>query len=400
MTITLSTVFTLGALVSLGVVLVFHAATHRFLGQRRRRATGRVPISVLKPLRGAEPELYDNLVACARQDYPFFELVLGAEDPEDPALAVARKVAADHPAVSVTIVAGAPTPGLNPKVNMLAELCRHARFDLVVVSDADVRPAPEYLDALMAELEDPAVGLVSSVLVGTQERSVGAAWENLHLATLAGASVAAARQLAGHALVVGKSMAFRRSDLEALGGWPRVENVLAEDYLLGRAFAEAGWKVALSNLPVAVVNRRRSLTTFRKRHLRWNQMRCRIHPPAYLGELLLMPAPWVLAALTAAGFEAAPVTPKAALLVGVLVVKSLADGLLLARLRDGGFPSAAYWSPVKDLTAALLWPVGILRRRLDWRGHPLEIGAGSRLFRPAPGRGRRWSVQKPEEVRP
>lgn len=377
-----STVLSFLALLSLAVVLLFHGTTHALLARPRRRARGRLPISVLKPLRGVEPDLHGNLTAFAQQDYPYFELVLGTEDPEDPALEVARQVARENPRVPMTIVAGAPSPGFNPKVNNLASLTRQAHHDLLLVSDADVRPDPHYLDALMAEIEDPSVGLVSSLLAGTGEETVGAAWENLHLATFAAASVAAAHTLARHPLVVGKSMLFRRSDLEALGGWPRVENVLAEDYLLGRAFEQAGWKVALSNHPLAVQNRRRTVPSFARRHLRWSQMRRRINPPAYLGELLLLPGVWAVLALAAAFFEPGPVAPRAALAAGVIATKSLADGLLVARLRGGGFPLAAYWSPIKDLVVALIWPAGAVLRRLDWRGHPLEIGAGSRLSRP------------------
>lgn len=382
----LTTALTVLALISLGLVLLFHGTAHWLIARPRRSPRARLPISVLKPLCGVEQDLHANLSACARQDYPYFELVLGTEDPEDPALEVARRVARENPMVPMTVVTGAPSPGLNPKVNNLAHLARHARHDLLLISDADVRPGPGYLDAMMAEAEDPSVALVSSLLAGCGEQNTGAAWENLHLASLAAASVAAAHTLAGHPLVVGKSMLFRRSDLEGIGGWSRVENVLAEDYLLGQAFAAAGWKVALSTYPLPVVNRRRTVHSFVRRHLRWSQMRWRINAPAYLGELLLLPVLWATLAVFAAIVAPGTATGTAAVAVAVVAIKGLADGFLVARLRGGGFPLGAHWGPIKDLLVAVMWPLGVVLDEVDWRGHPLVIGPGSRLSRPAPRR--------------
>ena len=236
--LTLAAAAVLGLLVAWGQV----AALWIHLRGPRRVPARRPAISILKPLCGLDDRLAGNLLSFADLPYPNYEVLLGVRSAHDAAYPLAWMCARRWPH-RFRVVMQQGEPGLNPKVNQLVTLARHARHNILVVSDSNIRVQRDYLDDIAAHLEDPAVGLVTHPLVGDGETEsdarLGAIADNLHLTGVITPGVVAAKLLAHKDYVIGKSMAMRRADLEVLGGFEAVNNVLAEDFVLGRAVTRA-----------------------------------------------------------------------------------------------------------------------------------------------------------------
>lgn len=345
------------------------------------------PISVLKPVKGVDEGLLLNLRALAEQDYPDFEILIGAEEASDAALAVARQLQREYPHLSIRVFWGSAALGLNPKVNTLALLARAARHDHLLISDSNVRPRRDYLKAMAAELVDQRVGLVWSLHCGVGGRGIGAVLENLHMNTFVAAAVCGADVISGHSCVIGKSMLLRRRQLEELGGFSALANVLAEDYVLGQLYARAGYKVALSAHVLDAVHDERRVLDFAARHLRWSQMRRWIHPGLFLLEPLSNATVGLLFTLLLAATGAPEARLSGAVLgaiaLGAFIVKTVLDARLVRRL-GGRSPGVSLflWMVVKDLLIAAVWALALVRRRVSWRGHTLQIGPGSVLSSP------------------
>lgn len=348
------------------------------------------PITVLKPLKGIDEGLYENLASIARQDYPAFEIIFGVDDSSDPALAVALQVRRDFPHVPMRIIARPGRGALNPKIANLLNMLEVAQHDCILISDSNVWVDEHYLHAIAAELAEPEVGLVSNVIIGRGEETFGALLENLQLNSFVIAGVCFGDAL-GHPIVVGKSMLLRRSQLERLGGLRTMADVMAEDYVLGQRYHEAGLRVVLSAHPVYTQNRAWDLSRFVARHVRWAQLRRWGGLPTFFGELLMYPVPWLLASLAmiAVAHADEPLAGDtralaACALLGV-AYKSLADALLFWHVR-GARPPASVLAlvPLRDCLLLALWCTALLRRTVIWRGNRRRIGRGTSLMPLAP----------------
>lgn len=369
------------ALAGLGLALVALQTwlLRRHLGQGGRSATSLEGISILKPLCGIDDDLMRNLELFAALDHPRYEVLLGVRSRSDAAWPVASDAAARWPG-RFRVVLQRGEPGMNPKVNQLISLARAARHDILVVSDSNVRVPREYLRDIAAHLESPEVGLVTHPIAGVGERSLGALLDNLHLAGAISPGMVAAQRLAGRNIVVGKSMAMRRRDVEAMGGFESVKDVLAEDFVLGvKVGSELGKRVAMAGLPVENVNRDRCVRDFLDRYTRWCVLQRKIVGPVVYGaQGLLNPVAFALVGAALARDAAA-----IALFASICSAKSALDGASARALRGRGLD----WRkltlvPVKDLLFAFAFARGFVQNTVDWRGNRLRVLQGSRLERP------------------
>lgn len=346
------------------------------------RAPVRPWVSILKPVAGLDDELLGNLRSFAALDYPAYELLLGVASLEEPAVPHLRAFLAAHPELRARLVVTAPPSAEcpNPKVAQLEVLTRVARGSVLVVSDANVRVSTDYLQGLVGALLRPGTGLVSSLVIGSGERSLGASLDHAHLGAFVAPFVVFASRHLGRTVTIGKSMAMRKSDLERVGGWQSVGHVLAEDELLGRRFHALGYDVELVLSPVQNHTRSASVRRTVERHARWTCMRKAIEPAAFALELLLSPA--LVAAAMLALF---PSTLALVMVAGALSLQVLGAALAVSRLRPGAI-GLALLEPLRLAMYLASWVLGGVTRRVSWRGREYVVERGSvlrpRLARP------------------
>lgn len=385
----LSNALFLAAAAGLLVLAAQHLALRFHLGRPPRAASAPRPgISILKPLCGLDDQLERNLAVFASLDYRDYEVVLGVRDTGDPGWAVALRTVRKWPH-RFRVVVQQGEPGFNPKVNQLIGMAGAARNDLLVISDSNVRVEAGYLAEIADAFADPTVGLVTHPVVGFGAERLGSLFDALHLAGSVSPGMAAAKLLAGQDIVVGKSMALRRADLQALGGFDAVKDVLAEDFVLGRWVTQRlGKRVVLAATPVVNVSERRTLGEFYGRYARWSVMQRKSAGVAlHLGQLLLNPV--VLATLA---FAAEPSASALTLTVAVCAAKIVVDAASALRLGQQGLLLAdLLLVPAKDLLHAAAWLHGLLRDEVVWRGNRLRVLAGTRLA-PAPRREARAAL--------
>ncbi len=330
-------------------------------------------IAVLRPLAGADDQLEANFEALADQDAPPFEILLGVASPDDPALAAATAFRDRHPELDVRVVLTRTGNCRNPKVAQLLDMELLTSADVLVISDSNTRVHGTWLKELVVELtRRPRVGMVSSLVRGTGERSFGAAMENLQLCVGVAAGIAAVQSLTGHSLAVGKSMALSRRALQSIGGLRRAGDHLAEDHLLGRWMTDSGWVVRTCLHAIDNVNVRCDLSRTVERHTRWARMRRRVTPwgSGLALEPLLNP---MVPAAVAAGLH--PTALTAGALCFAVVFQVLGAALSLRALRrDEPVWRLAVLEPLRVALALWCWARAWASDRVSWRGHSFRVG--------------------------
>lgn len=378
MTLVLCVLLAVGV-IALGIQVLAQLSVFWLVGRKRSTPLHHHwGVSILKPLKGADQALEQNLRSIFEQDWPRMELVFGSEDPDDAALAVVQKVAREYPGMRCRIVTSALSLGLNPKVNLCAQLARYASYDLVIVSDASVVAPKNYVRSMVQAFGKPNTGLVSSPLVGFGETSSGGVVDNLILNLFVLRAVCFTKLFARHNCVIGKSMMFRLSDLRRLGGWAVVADVLAEDYVLGRLFRRAGFDVRLCPEVLPTRTHCSALDDGLNRHVRWCQMRRRTSAVAYMAEFGVNVSLWAVALMVVALVASrADFAGAGALVLGAKVVLDLGSILWLSPRQLS--TQRVGWVLLADFLNFWVWLLGAVKRTVDWRGTRLCIGAQTRL---------------------
>ena len=339
------------------------------------------PISILKPLKGTDPEIYECLRSHCLQDYPEYEIIFGASDPNDPAIATVKKLQSEFPANRIQLIVCPKILGANIKVSNLAQMLPLARHDHLIVNDSDIRVERDYLRRVIAPLADPTVGMVTCLYRGVAAPSLGSRLEALGISTDFCAGVLAARQLeGGMRFGLGSTLAFRRGDVQLIGGFESFADYLADDYELGRRIADLGLKVELSDVVVETVLPPYSVHNFLQHQLRWSRAIRDARVRGYVGLIFTFGLMWsVVTVILANGarwsWELFASVTFLRLLVALVIGRVvLADRQLLRNL---------WLFPLRDLTAVAVWITSFAGHTVSWRGDNFHLRNG-KLSRAAP----------------
>jgi ceramide glucosyltransferase len=352
-------------------LLAAGVVTRRFAAAPTRQRTDSPPVSVLKPLCGEETGLYDNLVSFCRQDYPGWQIVFGVQNPGDPAIAVVRRLMAEFPDADLSLVVEGRRQSGNLKVANLQNMLPAARHDLVVISDSDMRVAPDYLAAVETPLADPATGLVTCLYRG---RSSGGTWSLLaasHINHGFLPQALVAQSLGTHAGCFGATLALRRDTLQAIGGLAAVADALADDHALGQAVRRLGRKVVLSPYIVDNIIAEPSLGALFRHELRWARTIRAVAPAGFLGSVVTQPVVLALAALPL-GMPALAML-AAALFCRVAMVRMVDHALKLP-------PTPLWLLPLRDMLSFAVFVASFFTRTVAWRDRTFRIGPKGRLI--------------------
>ncbi len=342
----------------------------------------RFPVSILKPLKGLDDNLFDNLASFCTQDYPEYEIIFALQDHNDPAYKVARKIKDKYRDRDISIIVEKCGSGLNPKVNNLIPAYKASKYPCILISDSNVMVGSAYLKEISAHMDDPNVGLVSNIIRGIGGRTVGSVFENLHMNSFIAGSVCFLDKFLKMPCVIGKSMLMRKSDLEAIGGFKAVKDVLAEDFVIGKLIHASGKKVVLSNYAINNINEYWGIRRFLNRHTRWGKLRWRLGGIKYISELIGNPV--FMASIPILLWEASRITVSFALLVSLVQVMG---DLYLGKKTDSDLNPLLYLlAPVKDIIIGLIWFIPIASNTVTWRDNRYIIGKDSALF-PCPDTG-------------
>lgn len=336
------------------------------------------PMSLLKPLRGAEAGLESYLATFFRQDYPVYEILFAMREESDPAVAVVNRLKKQYPEIPVRLLLTGQPPYANAKVYSMEKMAEAASHSLLIITDSDASVAPDYLRAMAREFassEVGRIGAVTNLYRGIAGNDFWSRLEALGMSTEFMAGVVVAERMEGMKFMLGPSMAISKECLQAIGGFAAMADYLADDFVLGHWSAEAGYEVRLS---AHVINHHAStmgfLETFKHR-LRWNRSSRYSRPSGYYGQGFTYFLPWTILL-----FLFAPAWWSLTLLLLVLALRAwLANELGVKLLGDKTVPGTLWLLPMQDAISFATWLGGLKGREIIWRNERYRLHKGGRF---------------------
>jgi len=361
--------------VAAGYALIVLVAT-LIWRMRKRQITSlpRPPITLLKPLCGAEPGLYEHLRTFFRQDYPQFQIVFGVCDAGDPACAVVEQLAAEFPSVPIDLVIDSRPHGNNLKISNLINMLPYARHDILVMADSDAFVEDDYLAAVTAPLQDPGVGLVTCIYRGMPTESLWSRLGAMYINEWYVPSVMLAWLFGHQSYVSGQTICLRRDTLQAIGGLNTLADHLADDYRLGELVREAGLRIVLSPYLVRGVHHEPNLDSLTRHELRWMRTIHVLQPLSF--RLIFLTFSLPLAAVGIAGTAAGSALSAGALgLFGITAASRLLLHFVHRLGEDRAATSDLWLLPLRDFLTGWVWFRSFFTSHVTWRGNEFAVDA-------------------------
>jgi ceramide glucosyltransferase len=332
------------------------------------------PVSILKPVRGMDSEAYENFASYCRLNYPDYEIIFAVSDPGDPIIPVIEKLQGDFPDTRIRLITSIERLGQNNKISNLYRLVKEAQYDLLVMTDSDVRVGPDYLRELVAPFADSTVGAVTSFYRCMGGGTLAADLAMLGMCSDSLPTALIARNLEGGVqFAFGWTMATTKERLAEIGGWESMANHHSDDFELGNRIARLGHRVEIMRESVAVVFPKETLQEFFCQELRWAIGLRNVRPLAYAGMIFTHGLAWaILAAIVA--FAAGWMGLAIAYLAAYLVLRfSVAWAAGIWGLRDQTIAAKLWLLPLRDAITAVVWLAGLVSNRIKWRGSEFRV---------------------------
>ncbi len=332
------------------------------------------PVTVLKPLCGAEPGLYENLRSFCRQDYPEFQIIFGVCDRDDPALAVVARLVSEFPNLPIDVVVDPRQHGGNRKVSSLINMLGRARHDVLLMADSDAYVGPDYLSTVTAPLLDRKVGLVTCIYHGEPTQRIWSRRGAMYVNEWYMPSVLLARLFGHQGYASGQTLCMRRDTLQGIGGLRAIADHLADDYRLGELIRGLGLKIVISPYVLRAEHHEPTLDLLVRHELRWMATLRILRPRSFSLIFFGFSVPLALVGLLLCSIDASP-SMLARTLLEVTVVARVA--LHFAHRLRGERPLLAdlWLLPARDLLLCWVWWRTFFTSRITWRGSEFPVDA-------------------------
>jgi ceramide glucosyltransferase len=338
------------------------------------------PVSILKPLKGTDPEIYQSFRSHCLQDYPEYEIIFGVGEANDPAVASVEQLQREFPRLRIRLVVCPEILGANRKLSNLAQMLPEAGYSHLIVNDSDIRVEPEYLRRVVAPLVNEKVGMVTCLYRGRAASTLGSRLESLGISSDFCPGVLAAKSLEGGLRFgLGSTMVFRRGDLQRIGGFESFADYLADDYELGKRISELGLGVHLSEVVVETYLPAYSTSGFLAHQLRWSRGMRDSRPGGYFGLVFTFGLVWSVLCVAATGGAAWAWMLLAAAGLLRFTLAAFVESVVLGSRQS---LRSLWLLPLRDCVAAAIWIASFAGSAVTWRGDRFELKNG-KLIRTA-----------------